>query len=151
MSLEFASREAESPLQRLEYSLHPWVSFAVMPLFALANAGVSLGGTIVGPAIDPITLGVAAGLLLGKPVGVTLGGWLLIRAGLAAMPAGVNLRQLIGVGFLAGVGFTMSLFIANLAFGATPLNASAKLGILAGSLVSGVVGFLVLKAANSRR
>lgn len=151
VSLEFASRDAESPLQRLEHSLHPWVSFAIMPLFALANAGVSLGGTAVGPAIDPITLGVAAGLLLGKPLGVTLGGWLLVRGGLAAMPADVNMRQLIGVGFLAGVGFTMSLFIANLAFGATPLNSSAKVGILAGSLVSGVVGFLVLKAANGRR
>ncbi len=147
VNLEFASREAESPLQRLEHSLHPWVSFAIMPLFALANAGVSLGGAVAGSAVDPITLGVAAGLVLGKPLGVTLGGWLLVRAKLAAMPTGVSWRQMIGVGCLAGVGFTMSLFIANLAFGATALNSAAKLGILAGSLISGLVGFLILKTS----
>ncbi len=148
-SLEFASREVESPLQRLEHSLHPWVSYAIMPIFALANAGVALGGDVMGSMTEPITLGIVAGLVIGKPLGVALASWSLVRVNLAALPSGVSWRQLIGVGCLAGIGFTMSLFIANLAFDATPLLSLAKLGILAGSLISSIAGGLLLRRAAS--
>lgn len=143
-SLEHASENVQSPLTRLEHELHPWVAFLVMPLFALANAGVSLGGNAAALLAGPVTIGTIAGLLLGKPLGVLGGAWLASRTGLAELPAGVRWGQLAGVAILCGIGFTMSLFIANLAFGEGELLDEAKVGILVGSLLSGVAGALVL-------
>jgi NhaA family Na+:H+ antiporter len=141
----FAARESVSPLERLEHALHPWVGFAIMPLFALANAGVH-----VEPAAltEPVAVAVAVALFVGKPAGVVLFGVLAVRLGVARLPAGVTWAALVGGGFLAGIGFTMSLFVAGLAFAAEPrLLADAKLGILLGSLASALVGAGVLVVA----
>jgi Na+:H+ antiporter, NhaA family len=147
-SLEQAAEELEAPLPRLEHALHPFVAFFIMPVFALANAGVAIrvaeGGGVAELFTQPITLGIVAGLVLGKQVGVLLFAWLASAVGLAALPAGASWRQLWGVSLLCGIGFTMSLFIAGLAFADPGDLDAAKVGILAGSLVSGVAGALVL-------
>lgn len=142
-----------SPLQRAEHGLHPWVAFLVLPMFGFCNAGVSLAGTSLETLAQPVTLGIGLGLVLGKAVGVFGASWLAIRLGLAAMPAGAGYRQLLGVAMLCGIGFTMSLFIGSLAFaGQGPeWEARVKLGVLAGSLVAGVVGTLVLWRARGAR
>jgi Na+:H+ antiporter, NhaA family len=115
--LETAVRNVATPLQRLEHALHPWVTVAVMPVFALANAGVTFEAGIAGLLGSPVAWGVIVGLLIGKPVGVLLASGIIIRSQVAKMPDGVKWAHLIGVGFLAGIGFTMSLFITDLAFG----------------------------------
>ncbi len=144
-SLQLAARELETPLQRMEHALHPWVVFFVVPVFALANAGVALGGDGgVRALLGPITLGVALGLVLGKPVGILAFAWLATRLGVAALPVGVGWRRVAGVSLLCGIGFTMSLFIAGLALGDAALLDAAKIGVLAGSLVSGVAGAALL-------
>jgi NhaA family Na+:H+ antiporter len=146
-SLEQAAEELEAPLPRLEHALHPFVAFLVMPVFALANAGVAVGGGDDGIAsllASPITLGIVVGLVVGKQVGVLLFSWLAVATGVAALPAGASWRQLWGVSLLCGIGFTMSLFLAGLAFADPADLDAAKVGILAGSLVSGVIGALVL-------
>jgi NhaA family Na+:H+ antiporter len=130
----------------LEHQLHPWVTFVIVPLFALANAGVHFGGNLTSALTNPITLGVIIGLVLGKQIGVTLFSWLAVRTGLATMPAGVNWLQIYGVSWLAGIGFTMSLFIANLAFIDASLLDMAKLGILAASLIAGTIGLVLVKS-----
>ena len=143
--LETVTEAAQAPLQRFEHGLHGIVAFGIMPLFALANAGVALaGGEIGAAASSPVTLGVLLGLVLGKPLGITLFSWAAVRTGLATLPHAVSWRALHGVSWLAGIGFTMSLFIAGLAFGTTPLLDHAKLGILAASLIAGAVGWLLL-------
>jgi NhaA family Na+:H+ antiporter len=136
--LRYASREAVAPLQRLEDRLHPWVGFVIMPVFALANAGVAIKPDAI---LHPVSLAVAAGLVLGKPVGIVLFAWLAVRLKLATLPTGVNWRMMLAAGFLGGIGFTMSLFIGELAFkGESLLLADAKTGILLGSFVAAVVG-----------
>ncbi|HET6574253.1 MAG TPA: Na+/H+ antiporter NhaA [Fimbriiglobus sp.] len=136
--LEFAARESLSPLERLETALHPWVGFVIMPIFALANAGVTL--RVAGFA-EPPALAVAAGLVVGKPVGIVGFSYLAVRLGLAALPAGVGWRLLVGAGCLGGIGFTMSLFVAGLAFPGRPdLLDDGKVGIILGSLTSAVLG-----------
>lgn len=142
-----------SPLQRAEHGLHPWVAFLVLPMFGFCNAGVSLTGTSLETLAQPVTLGIGLGLVLGKAVGVFGASWLAIRLGLAAMPAGAGYRQLLGVAMLCGIGFTMSLFIGSLAFaGQGPeWEARVKLGVLAGSLVAGVAGTLILWRARPSR
>jgi NhaA family Na+:H+ antiporter len=141
--LDALSSGVQAPLLRLEYSLHGLVSFFVMPVFALANAGVSLSG--VGTAFgEPVTLGVIAGLVLGKPAGVMLFSWLVIFMRIARKPARVTWGQLHGAAWLAGIGFTMSLFVASLAFGEGRLLVAAKVGILVGSIVAGTVGWRLL-------
>jgi len=144
-SLETACKHVQTPVQRLEHALHPWVTFAIMPVFALANAGVSLGGELGAALTNPVSLGVIVGLVLGKQLGITLSAWLSVRLGLAALPAGVTWRHIYGVSCVAGIGFTMSLFIAGLAFGETPLLTAAKVGILTASLVAGAAGWLILR------
>ncbi|VTR95358.1 sodium:proton antiporter : Na(+)/H(+) antiporter NhaA OS=Isosphaera pallida (strain ATCC 43644 / DSM 9630 / IS1B) GN=nhaA PE=3 SV=1: Na_H_antiport_1 [Gemmata massiliana] len=142
--LAFAAQESVSPLERLEHQLHPWVGFAIMPLFALANAGVHIELTAI---TEPVSIAVMLGLFLGKPVGVMLFSFLAVRAGIAKLPHGVNWFVLLGGGFLAGIGFTMSLFVAGLAFeGNGRLLADAKIGILFGSVLSAVggAGLLIL-------
>ncbi|HJZ56760.1 MAG TPA: Na+/H+ antiporter NhaA [Gemmataceae bacterium] len=140
--LSFAARESVCPLERLETVLHPWVGFVIMPVFALANAGVEIEARTVA---DPVAVAVALGLLVGKPVGIVLFSWLAVRAGVARLPDGVNWLTLLGGGCLAGIGFTMSLFVAELAFAGSEGHLSAaKIGILIGSALSAVVGAAVL-------
>lgn len=144
--MENACEAAQAPLQRIEHELHDWVAFFIIPVFALANAGVHLGGNLGGAFGDPVTLGIILGLVVGKPIGITLFAWLSVRTGLADLPASVTWRAVRGVSLLGGIGFTMSLFIAGLAFpGAPQLNEDAKIGIFVASLVAGIAGFLVLR------
>ncbi|RMF56860.1 MAG: Na+/H+ antiporter NhaA, partial [Bacteroidetes bacterium] len=127
-ALEVTCRQAETPLIRMEHALHGWVAFLIIPLFALANAGVALGGDLGAAFGNRVTLGIVLGLFVGKQIGVTGFAWLAVRLGWAALPAGVTWRQIYGVSFLCGIGFTMSLFIANLAFAEAALLDSAKVG-----------------------
>jgi NhaA family Na+:H+ antiporter len=147
-SLEALCEQAQTPLHRLEHSLHGVVALGIMPLFALANAGVSLQGDLLGALRSPITLGIMLGLVLGKPIGITLAAWLAVKSGLAAKPADVTWGALHCVAWLGGIGFTMSLFVANLAFagpdGASLLD-SARLGVFTASILAGVVGFVMLR------
>ena len=146
LALESASESAQAPLQRLEDKLHLPVAFGIMPLFALANAGVPISGGAQAVA-NPVGLGIILGLVLGKPLGITLFAWLAIRSGVTERPGDISWRMLHGVGWLAGIGFTMSLFIAGLAFDSASLLTQAKLGILAASLTAGAVGWLLLRQA----
>lgn len=140
--MAFAARESVSPLERLETWLHPWVGFAIMPLFALANAGVHVEPNAM---TSSVAVAVAVGLLLGKPIGVMLFSFLAVKLKLARLPHGVTWPVLLGGGFLAGIGFTMSLFVAGLAFDAHPdLLADAKIGILTGSVLSAIIGAAIL-------
>ena len=134
----------ESPMLRLEHALIPWNRYLIMPVFALANAGVALGGGAARSVVAPVSLGVICGLVIGKPIGIVLFSWLATRTRLAAMLDGIGWRQIVGVGMLGGIGFTMSLFIANLAFGEAPALETAKVGILLASVVSGIAGAIVL-------
>jgi NhaA family Na+:H+ antiporter len=147
-NLERVLEDAQSPLHRLEHSLHPWVAFLVMPVFALFNAGVSLAG---GGLANPVALGVLLGLLVGKPVGVLGFSWLATRLGWASLPQGVGWGAMAGVGLLAGIGFTMSLFIGTLAFEGSELLDQAKLGILAASVVAAASGLALLARNGSSR
>ncbi|GEP09542.1 Na+/H+ antiporter NhaA [Methylobacterium gnaphalii] len=137
-----------APLLRLEHSLAPWVAFLIVPIFGFANAGVRLIGLPLDAWVDPVTLGVAFGLLLGKQTGVLASVWLAVVTGLAAKPRGANWGQIYGVALLCGIGFTMSLFIGGLAFGQGAHETEVKLGVLAGSLLSGVTGAAVLALAS---
>lgn len=139
--MQLAQREMLAPVDRIPALLHPWVAFVIMPIFALANAGVSLGGLdLQAPGSQSALLGVAAALIIGKPLGVLLGTWLPVRLGLCTLPAGMNWAGVTLIGFLAGIGFTMSIFVANLAFDQAGLLDAAKLGVLCGSLVSALLG-----------
>lgn len=139
------------PLRDLEHKLHPWVAFIIMPVFAFANAGVSLEGMTLSGLFGPIPSGVALGLFLGKQLGVFGFAWAAIRFGLASLPEGATWRSLYGTAVLCGIGFTMSLFISTLAFDGGMYDAavSSRLGILAGSLASAIAGYLILKSALS--
>lgn len=140
-----------SPLEHLEHALHPWVAYGILPLFAFANAGLALGGFSPADALAPVPLGIALGLILGKPIGVVAAAVLLHLAGWARFGDGLGLRAIIGLGLLCGIGFTMSLFIASLAFEASPaLAQSSVLGVLAASIVSAVAGYLWLRFALPR-
>jgi NhaA family Na+:H+ antiporter len=139
-----------SPLHRLEHALHIPVTFLVIPIFGFANAGVSFAGLTVEALLDHLTLGVALGLVLGKLIGVFGSAYLVVRLGFADMPAGAGRMQLLGVSLLCGIGFTMSLFIGLLAFASDArLQEEVKIGILAGSLVAGLAGWIVLRFAPS--
>tara|TARA_R110002096_G_scaffold163389_3_gene330948 strand:+ start:676 stop:1962 length:1287 start_codon:yes stop_codon:yes gene_type:complete len=138
----------ESPLKLLEHELHVWVAFLILPMFAFANAGVSLAGMGLSSLTEPVTLGIILGLFVGKQVGIFGMLYLTIRLGWANMPTGANWTQLYGVAALAGIGFTMSLFIGGLAFQHAGFEAPIRMGVLIGSLASGVVGFLILAAAG---
>jgi NhaA family Na+:H+ antiporter len=142
-----AAKESISPQRRLENSVHPWSAFVVLPLFALANAGVGINAVGL---FDIVTMGVIAGLAVGKPVGIFLFAWVAVRFGIARKPEDVAWSQMLGAGMLAGIGFTMALFIANLAFSGAELE-SAKFGILLASLIAGVAGMAMLVAATARR
>ena len=150
-ALNHAAYKLEPPLHELEHALHPWVAFAIMPLFAFANAGVTLGGGIAETLTSPVTLGIAAGLVFGKQLGITLFAWLAVKSGISELPEGTSWRHVYGAGWLAGIGFTMSLFISDLAFSDGSLVETAKLGILLASLVAGVVGWAIIRGAISPR
>jgi NhaA family Na+:H+ antiporter len=137
---EAAARETLSPVERLEMMLHPWVAFVIMPLFAFANAGVPISFISLG---NSVTVAVFVGFALGKPVGVLSFSWLAVRTGVAIRPAELSWRLLAGGGLLAGIGFTMALFIASLAFSPDLINA-AKLGILSASVFSALAGVVLL-------
>ncbi|HPF89407.1 MAG TPA: Na+/H+ antiporter NhaA [Flavobacteriales bacterium] len=138
------SEYASTPLQNLEHALHPLVTFIVLPLFALANAGVVLPDDLGGAIGTPIALGVGLGLLLGKPVGVVLASFLMVRFANARLGGGVTWRHMIGAGILAGIGFTMSLFVNELAFNDASLRTDAKLGVLCASTLAGIIGYIWL-------
>ncbi|MBV6631595.1 MAG: Na+/H+ antiporter NhaA [Alphaproteobacteria bacterium] len=138
-----------SPLEVLEHSLHYFVAFAVLPIFAFANAGVSLAGLQPSALLEPVPLGILLGLFFGKQVGVVGFGYIAIKAKIANLPDGVNWAQFYGVSMLAGIGFTMSLFIGNLAFADPALATDVRLGVLAGSILSAVCGYSLLRWAGS--
>jgi NhaA family Na+:H+ antiporter len=143
-ALEDACEKVQPPLHRLENALHPWVTLVIMPIFALANAGVSLGADLHKTLTDPITLGVVLGLFLGKPIGITFASWIAVRSGIASLPEKVSWKHIHGAAWLAGIGFTMSLFMTGLAFSDEERTTAAKLGILIASLGAGIVGSWIL-------
>ncbi len=135
------------PLREMEHSLHPWIAFGIMPLFAFANAGVSLQGMTIGKLFEPIPLGIALGLILGKQIGVFGFSFVAVKLGLAKLPSDLNWKLIYGTSILCGIGFTMSLFISTLAFDSSIADdaVSARIGILAGSFIAAIAGYLVIK------
>ena len=140
-----------SPLHRVEHGLHPWVAFLILPAFAFANAGVRLEGVSFSDFLAPLPLGIAAGLVIGKQIGVFGMSWVAIHTGVASKPNGVGWLELYGVACLTGIGFTMSLFIGSLAFSSDEMMNSVRLGVLSGSALSAVFGILVLHMATRNR
>ena len=149
-ALEHVCHDLETPLQRIMHHLHPWVTFTIIPLFAFANAGVKLDFGALGQTIThPIALGIILGLLLGKQMGIFGLSWLAVKTGLARLPSGVTWGHVYGASWLGGIGFTMSLFIGALGFKDPETLELAKVGILIGSLVAGVGGYLILKRVSA--
>ncbi|NWD24430.1 Na+/H+ antiporter NhaA [Pseudomonas yamanorum] len=142
-----------SPLLTLEHALHPWVAYAILPLFAFANAGVSLAGVNLESFTHHVPMGIAAGLLLGKTVGVLGFTWVMVKTGLAALPAGANWGQVLGVAILCGIGFTMSLFVGSLAFlpGSSEYAGMDRMGILTGSILAALIGYAVTAMASRKQ
>ena len=140
--------DEKRPAIHLEHALKPWSAWLIMPVFAFANAGLSLADLSLSTLIEPVPLGIAAGLFVGKQIGIVAGAGILILSGAAAMPAGGSWRSLYGVAILGGIGFTMSLFIGTLAFQDPHYEAKVRLGVLAGSLLSALVGYLVLRSGR---
>ncbi len=146
------TRAEDAPLHRLEHALHGWVAFGIIPIFGFANAGVSLSGLTPDALLSPLPLGIALGLFLGKQIGVYGFAWMAMRLGLADVPAGATRAQCYGVALLCGIGFTMSLFIGALAFPGQPeLGDATKIGVLMGSVLSALAGWLVLSIAPRER
>lgn len=149
-SLRHLVTETESPLERLEKILNPWVSFLIVPLFALANAGISLSGdSLSGAWGNRVVMGVVFGLVIGKTVGVFSATWLACRFGLGSLPSGTSWLAILGVSICSGIGFTVAIFVTNLSFSDPNLTDSAKLGVLAASLIAGLAGFFVLRLSWS--
>ncbi|MES2210110.1 MAG: Na+/H+ antiporter NhaA [Chloroflexota bacterium] len=146
--LETITERAQAPMLRFEHALQPMVAFVIVPIFALANAGVALGGDIGNLLTDRVVLGVAIGLIVGKQVGITMAVLLVVRTGVASLPSGVTMRHIYGAAWLGGIGFTMSLFISDLAFGGGPVLVLAKIGILVASCVAGVGGYAILRSTS---
>ena len=143
------ARESVSPLRRLETVLHPWSSFVIVPVFALANAGVRFAGVdLAEAATHPVSLGVMIGLFAGKMVGIAAFSWLAVKLRLGVLPRFVGWTHIIGLAAIAGIGFTVSLFITGLAFDSAFLADRAKIGIFVGSFASGVVGYLILRSTQ---
>jgi NhaA family Na+:H+ antiporter len=147
LELADVARHSVSPLDRLEHALHPWSSFLIVPLFALANAGVRFVGqkeTFTEQLTSPILLGVAVGLIVGKPVGIAVATWIGLKLKLGVLPKRTSMATIIGLGSLAGIGFTVSLFVTELAFRIELFANEAKLGIFIGSGIAGIVGATIL-------
>lgn len=153
LCIPLRTRNAESsPLLALEHALHPWVAYAILPIFAFANAGVSLAGMTVDSFIHPVPMGITVGLLLGKTVGVFGLTWVAVKLRLAALPAGAGWGQILGVAILCGIGFTMSLFVGSLAFapGSSEYAGMDRMGILTGSFFAAVIGYAVTAMASRK-
>ena len=142
-----SKNEDEALLYKMEHGLHPWVAFLILPIFAFANAGVNFTGIGIDDLLQPLTLGIAVGLFLGKQIGVFLATWIGVKSGIARLPENVTWRHVYGVACLTGVGFTMSLFIGSLAFDAADEMNAVRLGVVLGSVLSGLFGFVLLKSA----
>lgn len=142
-----------SPLKHLEHGLHPWSAYLILPLFAFANAGVSLDGIQLSDLLSPVPMGIILGLFIGKPLGIFTISWLSVKLGIAQLPSGVNFRQIFAVSILCGIGFTMSMFIASLAFehGGLDYGSYSRLGILVGSTLAAVIGFIALRISLPNR
>ncbi|MDU1144007.1 Na+/H+ antiporter NhaA [Aeromonas rivipollensis] len=142
-----------SPLKHLEHVLHPWSAYLILPLFAFANAGVSLDGIQLSDLLSPVPMGIILGLFIGKPLGIFTISWLSVKLGIAQLPSGVNFKQIFAVSILCGIGFTMSMFIASLAFehGGLDYGSYSRLGILAGSTLAAVIGFIALRISLPNR
>jgi NhaA family Na+:H+ antiporter len=140
----------QSPLDRMEMLFHPWVSYGIMPAFALANAGIPLRGTHLASALQPAFLGTALGLLFGKPLGITLFSWLAVRLRIAELPKGVSWLQLHAVSWVAGIGFTVAIFIAGLAFRNEALYTQSRIAIVIGSVCAAAIGAALLNFASIR-
>ncbi len=148
IAVPLRTARAASPLMRLEHDLRPWVAFGVLPIFAFANAGVRLAGVTVAELLDPVELGIAFGLFLGKQLGIAGTIWAATRSGLATLPEGATWQQVYGLSLLTGIGFTMSLFIGTLAFPEEGYDADIRIPVLIASLLSAVSGYLVLRTAS---
>lgn len=144
LRLEYVSRSAMTPLQRIEHNLVGWVTFFIVPVFALANAGIAFEAGLWESLSHPVCLGVLLGLAVGKPLGIVAASWIVLKAGFSRLPDKMTMRHVWGAGFLAGIGFTMSLFVANLAFTEDAMLAKVKLGILAASMLACFGGWLIL-------
>ncbi|WP_268797469.1 Na+/H+ antiporter NhaA [Pseudomonas huanghezhanensis] len=146
-------RDASSPLLRLEHGLHPWVAYGILPLFAFANAGVPLAGVTLESFTHHVPMGIAAGLLLGKMIGVYGLTWLAVKTGIAALPAGANWGQVLGVSILCGIGFTMSLFVGSLAYvpGQSEFAGMDRMGILTGSILAAFIGYAITAMASGNQ
>jgi NhaA family Na+:H+ antiporter len=144
-ALERLAEEVETPMSHLQHQLNPWVAYGILPLFAFANAGIPLINGLGEALASPVAWGVVIGLVLGKPLGITLFSWLAVRSGVALLPSAISWWHIAGVAFLGGIGFTISLFVAELAFEAGPNADAARIGILIGSLIAGIVGYVVLR------
>ncbi|MEL6487194.1 MAG: Na+/H+ antiporter NhaA [Pseudomonadota bacterium] len=147
MMIPTQTREGTNLLYEMEHSLHKWVAFMVIPIFGFANAGVSLVGVSPAMILEPLPLGIALGLLIGKQIGIMGMSWIAVKAGFASLPEGIGWRKIHGLSLLAAIGFTMSLFIGGLAFEDPAQVDAVKIGVLAGSLVAALSGFLILKSA----
>ncbi|ATW29195.1 Na(+)/H(+) antiporter NhaA [Candidatus Williamhamiltonella defendens] len=141
------TKKKHSPLEKLEHGLHPWVAYLILPLFAFANAGVSLSGVSFSGLTSLLPLGIATALIIGKPLGIFIFSWISVKTGIAKLPNSIHFKHIFSVSVLCGIGFTMSIFIASLAFDSShlELNTYSKLGILLGSTVSAVLGYSLLK------
>jgi len=148
LSMEVLTTHAETPMQRMERFLHPWVTFTIVPLFALANAGIPLNNFSTA-ITSTVSMGVIFGLIAGKQIGITLFTWIAIKTNLSIMPREVSWRQIYGVSWLAGIGFTMSIFITNLSLASPALAVQSKMGILLASLIGGIVGYLILRTTSA--
>ncbi len=147
LELEDLAEAVQAPLQKMEHKLHTWAAFVIIPIFALANAGVALNLNALAGETFPVAIGIMAGLLIGKPAGLFGATWLAARMGIISLPNGITWRHIAGLSCLGGMGFTMSLFVATLAFGSGQLLETAKLAILLASLIAGIVGFVLLRSA----
>ena len=148
-AIDMACEDVETPLQRIEHALHPWVAYLILPLFALANTGVYFEDFNVSAALShPLPMGVFAGLVLGKPIDIIIFSLLGVYLFKTELTGGITIRHFIGVGFLGGIGFTMSLFITGLSFTDPQQVGLAKLAVVSASIVSGVVGYIVLKGSS---
>jgi len=149
LDLEAVCENVQAPLQKLEHRLHSWVAFFVMPIFALANAGVALSLGALAGETSGVVLGIVLGLVVGKPIGLVGATWLAVRAGITQLPSGVRWAHMTGAGALAGIGFTMSLFVGTLAFGEGELLEAAKVGIICASVIAGALGYVLLSRTRA--
>ena len=147
MMVPITARDGSKMLEHMEHGLHPWVAFVIIPIFGFANAGVTLIGLSPADLLQPVPLGIALGLLIGKQVGIVGFAWVAVKAGFAKLPEGVGWRKIHGLSLLAAIGFTMSLFIGNLAFTDPAQVDAVKLGVLSGSLIAALGGYFLLKAS----